>query len=320
MAGATDPDLRMKVRYDSVYTEGIDPTARFPRERYRRTAGALAARDGGWTVRLLPPSACDPEVLRTVHDPAYVDAFLAGTLDVRAQRRIGLRPWTPALVPRTLLLTGASLQALDDAVGSGGFAGNLAGGTHHAFREMGGGYCVFNDLALCARRALGEHGLRRVLIVDLDVHQGDGTAALFAEEPAVFTFSMHCEANYPFHKQRSDLDVPLPEGTGDEAYLEALDDALPRAFGHDPDLVLFQAGVDGLAADKLGRLSLSRAGMAARTERVLDAVDAAGVPCVVLMGGGYAEPIDPTVDALADTYLAAARRHARRQGLARTAG
>ena len=302
----------MPVRFDPIYTDGIDPSAKFPRWRYRRAADALRARDPGGLLGWHAPAPCAPDVLSTVHDPAYVRAFLDGTLDARVQRRIGLRPWTPAIVPRTLLLTGASLQALDDALASGGYAGNLAGGTHHAFREVGGGYCVFNDLALCAVRAQRDHGVRRVAVVDVDVHQGDGTASLFADDPSVFTFSIHCAANYPFRKQVSDLDVALPVGTGDAAYLDALHAALPRVFDHDPGLVLFQVGVDVLAQDALGRLSLSREGVAARTRAVLDAVDAAGVPCVLLMGGGYADPLDATVDALADTYLEAATRHAAR--------
>lgn len=302
----------MTVRYDPIYTEGIDPSARFPRLRYRQTAEAVQARDLGGLVRLARPTACDPQALWMVHDPAYVEAFLEGRLAPRIQRRIGLRPWTPAIVPRTMLLTGASLQALDDAVASGGYGGNLAGGTHHAFRDVGGGYCVFNDLALCAERARRRYGLRRVLVVDLDVHQGDGTAAIFAGDPDVFTFSVHCAGNYPFHKQESDLDVALPVGTGDEAYLAALDEALPRALEHKPELVLFQAGVDGLDADRLGKWSLSRAGMHARTRRVLEAVDALGVPCVVFMGGGYGDPLDETVQAFADTFLLAAHHHVAR--------
>lgn len=307
-------DRRMTLRYDPIYTDGIDPTARFPRLRYRHTAEAIRARDTSGAVRWEAPAPCEVDSLYTVHDRDYVDAFLQGRLDARMQRRIGLRPWTPAIVPRTLLLTGASLQALDDAMASGGYAGNLAGGTHHAFRDGGGGYCVFNDLALCAERARRRYGVRRVLIVDLDVHQGDGTAAIFAEDRDVFTFSLHCGANYPFHKQRSDLDVALPVGADDSAVLDALERALPQAFEHRPDLVLFQAGVDGLAQDRLGRLSMSRAGMAERTRRVLEAVDVEGIPCVVLMGGGYADPLEPTVDALADTFLLASAHHRARVG------
>lgn len=306
-------DDRMVVAYDPIYTDGIDPAARFPRERYRRTAEALRSRGGEAWIDLRAPVPCGVEALRAVHDPAYVDAFFAGALDAKARRRIGLRPWTEALPDRTRLLTGGSLLGLHAALDSGGYGGNLAGGTHHAFWDHGGGYCVFNDIAVCVGAARAR-GIRRVAVLDLDVHQGDGTAAMFAADPGVFTLSIHCGANYPFRKQESDLDVALPADTGDAAYLAALANALPAALASDPELVVFQAGVDGLAADRLGRLRLTRAGLAARNRAVFDAVDARSVPCLVLMGGGYADPIDPTVDALADLYLEAGRRHRRRSG------
>lgn len=241
-----------------------------------------------------------------MHDEEYTDAFLTGALPEAAVRRIGLRPWTPSIIPRTLRLIGGSLCALQDVLRGGGIAGNLAGGTHHAFRGEGSGYCIFNDLAICALRALETPAVRRVLILDLDVHQGDGTAALLAGHPDVYTVSFHGEKNFPFCKQQSDLDVAFPDGTGDRVYLEALEDCLVRLELKQFDLVFYQAGVDGLAEDRLGRLRLTRAGLDRRNRMVLDACRGAAVPVVVFMGGGYADPIDATVAAFADLFDAAA--------------
>lgn len=302
----------MPVFYDPVYTDGIDPTARFPRERYRRVAARLTQEDDGGWLTLRRPMRCSRDLLVLAHEPTYVDAFLEGRLDAKARRRIGLRPWTDQIVERTLRLTGGTIQALTEALRTGGYGANLAGGTHHAFGDQGGGYCVFNDLAIAARVAQ-RSGWQRVALIDLDVHQGDGTAAIFADDPHVFTLSVHCAKNYPLRKQRSTLDVALPEGTRDGAYLAAVEVAVGRVMDWRPDVVLFQAGVDALAADALGRLQLSRAGMRARNERVFDAVDAAGVPCVVAMGGGYADPIDASVEAFADLFLEAGRRHRARR-------
>jgi len=197
----------------------------------------------------------------------------------------------------------AARAALED-----GIATNLAGGTHHAARAEGSGYCVFNDLAVtaCAMRAEGR--ARRVLVVDVDVHQGDGTAAIFAGDPDVFTLSLHGARNFPFRKQQSSLDVELPDGTTDEMYLMALAPALARSFDASrPELVLVQAGVDALAEDRLGRLSLSHEGLYARDEQILASCHARGVPVVLTLGGGYADPIDASVEAHAGTYEVARR-------------
>jgi acetoin utilization deacetylase AcuC-like enzyme len=197
----------------------------------------------------------------------------------------------------------AARAALED-----GIATNLAGGTHHAARAEGSGYCVFNDLAVaaCAMRAEGR--ARRVLVVDVDVHQGDGTASIFAGDPDVYTLSLHGARNFPFRKQQSRLDVELPDGTTDEMYLMALAPALARSFAESrPELVLVQAGVDALAEDRLGRLSLSHEGLRARDEQILGECHARGVPVVLTLGGGYAQPIDASVEAHAGTYAVARR-------------
>lgn len=291
--------------YSEIYSAAIAEEARFPRLRYRWVREELDRRR--LRASFFAPPEVQPGELQRVHDPDYVAAFLERRLDERAQRRIGLVPWTPLTVPRTLQLVGGSLAATRHALHTHGVAGNLGGGTHHAHRDYGSGFCVFNDLAVAARAALEEFGLRRILIVDLDVHQGDGTATLFAQEPRVFTFSLHCGKNFPFRKAKSDLDVELPVGAGDEAYLQALDRHLPELFyAQRPELVLYQAGVDPLGADHLGRLALTRAGLQARNARVYGLVEEAQVPLVIFMGGGYARPLERSIECHADVYEQAA--------------
>jgi len=236
--------------------------------------------------------------LVAAHCPAYVDAVLAGTLDAERTRRIGFT-LTPAVVRRSLLASGGTLLAARLALAHG-FAANTAGGSHHAHPGFGAGYCVFNDVAVMARRLLEEAAIGRLLIVDLDVHQGDGTAAIFAGEPRVFTFSMHCETNFPLRKTVSDLDIALPAGADDTHYLSRLAEALPHVMDRArPDLIAYVAGVDVHAEDQLGRLALSDAGLAARDTLVAGAARSAGVPLVSVMGGGYGRD-----------RAAVARRHA----------
>jgi acetoin utilization deacetylase AcuC-like enzyme len=214
-------------------------------------------------------------------------------------RRIGF-PWSPALVRRSLASVGGTLAATTDAL-AGGFGGNLAGGTHHAFYGEGSGFCVFNDLAVAIRACR-----RRAAVIDLDVHQGDGTASIFENDASVLTVSMHGEHNFPFRKQRSRIDVALPDGTGDGEYLDRLAAVLRQVAEFGPEIVYYQSGVDGLAGDRLGRLSLSTEGMAARDRAVFELVRREGLPVVVTLGGGYAEPIERTVEAHTGTFRAAA--------------
>ena len=297
--------------YHPLYTDGIHPEARFPRDRYVRLLNRLTtnAPDGAIDVRT--PKAIQREVLHLAHDVTYVERFLNGELDASEERRIGLRPWTPDMIERTMRLMGGAVEATEHVVQHGGFAGNMAGGTHHAHRDFGSGYCVFNDLAVCALHAITALGLDRVAILDLDVHQGDGTASIFADEPRVLTVSVHCATNFPFRKAVSDCDLVLEPGSGDDAYLEATRQGLDLCLGFEPDLLLFQAGVDGLEADALGKLSVSREGMQQRNALVFDAAAARTMPTVVFMGGGYAKPIDATLDAFEDLFLAAADAHHR---------
>lgn len=262
--------------------------------------------------RVLSPDELQPvepedlprSALLAVHDSTYVNDFLAGTLDDRALRRIGF-PWSPALVRRTLASAAGTLAAAHAALADG-IAGNLAGGTHHAFADHGSGYCVFNDIAIAARALLDENAAGRILVVDLDVHQGDGTAAIFGGEPRVFTFSMHGAKNFPFTKQKSDLDVELADGTGDDEYLDTLRAALATAVDRArPGFIFYQAGVDLLAEDRLGKLSLTQAGLRARDRHVLESARRLGVPIVLTLGGGYALPLAPTVEAHVGTYATA---------------
>jgi len=255
------------------------------RERVRRLA----------PERLREPPAADDGALGRVHAPAYIDAVTNGRLDAAAQRRIGF-PWTPAMVERSRRSAGATMAACRSALVHG-VGVNLAGGTHHAHRDFGAGFCVFNDAAVAARAMQVEAGVDRVLIVDLDVHQGDGTAALLADDATIFTFSMHGRRNFPFRKCASDLDVELDDGTGDAAYLETLRAALSVVLARmTPDLAIYLAGADPYAGDRLGRLSLSKPGLAARDRRVLGSLRERGVPVVIAMAGGYADDIEDSVD------------------------
>jgi acetoin utilization deacetylase AcuC-like enzyme len=240
--------------------------------------------------RVFAPTLPPTEWLELVHDPAYIQAYYTGTLDPRAQRRIGL-PWSPELVNRTCIALGGSILTAKLAI-EHGIACNTAGGTHHAFPNLGSGFCIFNDLAI-ASRVIQKSGLaKKILIVDLDVHQGDGTAAIFQGDSSVFTFSMHCEINFPSKKQASDLDVPLREGMEDTEYLKTLSQYLPDLLSQiKPDLVLYDAGVDPHISDRLGRLALTNTGIFDRDLYVLDTCVSQGYPVACVIGGGYAEDI-----------------------------
>jgi acetoin utilization deacetylase AcuC-like enzyme len=296
--------------YDDTYTGAIDDESRFPRHRYRLVREALEQRGlaGRW-LQIEPPRRATIEELELVHDSEYVENFLTGHLADDQVRRIGFRPWTDAFVERTLRLTGGTLAAYEQIADGAVIAGNLAGGTHHAFADAGAGYCVFNDIAICARRALREDVADEVVIIDLDVHQGDGTASLFEREARVATYSLHCAENFPFRKQSSDRDVAVDEGSGDEIYLDRLRGTLPNFLEtHRPDLVIYQAGVDALGADRHGRLELTLRGLRRRNRLVIEWVDKLDAPLLITMGGGYAEPITRSVTAHADVFEAAVRR------------
>jgi acetoin utilization deacetylase AcuC-like enzyme len=291
----------MNIYYADHFVLPLPEGHRFPMGKYRRLRERLHDEPGGFTAHEALP-ASDGE-LALAHTPTYVSAITEGLLSAAQQREIGF-PWSPFMVERARRSVGATILAAREALRSG-VAANLAGGTHHAYADKGSGYCVFNDVAVAARLMQAEwhrlhRSLLRVLVIDLDVHQGNGTAAIFADDSTVFTFSMHGEKNFPFRKECSDLDVDLPDGTKDEAYLAALDSALAAIWSRHvdgpPALAFYLAGADPHENDRLGRLCISTAGMAERDRRVFSALRERGIPVAVSMAGGYGRDIEITVD------------------------
>jgi acetoin utilization deacetylase AcuC-like enzyme len=276
------------------------PMAKYSRLRERILADGIVSPDD---LHEAPLATIDE--LRLVHAPDYVDAVLTGTVPHEVQRRIGF-PWSPQMVERSRRSVGATIAASHAALDDG-VAANLAGGTHHAFADRGEGFCVFNDVAVAAR-ALQQHQLaRRIVIVDLDVHQGNGTAAIFNGDPSVFTFSMHGDKNFPFKKEVSDLDVPLADGTGDDEYLALLQSHLLDVLNHhQPDFVFYLAGADPFEGDRLGRIKMTIDGLRRRDEMVMEACTKARLPVAISMSGGYANDIDAIVTIHANTIRAAA--------------
>ena len=245
----------------------------------------------------------DQNTVALAHDPDYVAQFAAGTLSQAEMRRIGL-PWSDVLVQRAFASVGGTVSAARLAMEMG-WGCTLGGGTHHALRGAGAGFCVFNDIAVAIQVLRSENLIRRAAVIDLDVHQGDGTAEIFENDPDVFTLSIHCQSNFPFRKKQSRLDVALPDGMEDEAYLRRLDEVLPAIFAFRPDIVFYQSGVDPLASDVLGRLSLTPRGLIERDKMVLAAVRSYGAPLVLTSGGGYSRPIELSAQAHANTYRTA---------------
>jgi acetoin utilization deacetylase AcuC-like enzyme len=245
----------------------------------------------------------DAATVALAHDPDYVKQFSAGTLSPAAMRRIGL-PWSEIFVQRAFASVGGTVSASLQAV-QNGWGATLGGGTHHAFRAEGAGFCVFNDIAVSIQLLRKRGLIRRAAIIDLDVHQGDGTAEIFLNDPDVFTLSIHCESNFPFRKKQSRMDVALPDRVEDAAYLRQLEEVLPAIFAFKPDIIFYQSGVDPLASDVLGRLSLTPQGLIERDRRVFQSVKSFGAPFVLTSGGGYSRPIELSAQAHANTYRTA---------------
>ena len=294
----------MRCYYSDTFVLPLPEGHRFPMAKYSGLRERLL-NDGIVAPEDLfeaPRAAWDDLLL--VHTPAYVEAVRNGTLPRQIQRRIGF-PWSPPMVERARRSVGATIAASRAAI-EDGFSANLAGGTHHAFADRGEGYCVFNDVAV-AVRVLQQHiPAQRIAIVDCDVHQGNGTAAIFAGDPAVFTFSMHGARNYPFRKEGSDLDIELDDGTGDELYLAQLTHSLDMVLAvHRPEMVFYLAGADPYGGDRLGRLNLTIDGLRRRDELVLHRCRAAGLPVVITMSGGYATDIADIVTIHANTIRVA---------------
>jgi len=301
------PQNKLPIWYHPIYTNGISPKARFPRDRYTKLLDRLTTTELGTKFGIMEPKKASRSELILAHDPYYVDNFLNQTLTEKEVKRIGLTPWTPEIIPRTLLLIGGAISALEQVVTHGGIAGNMAGGTHHAHFDFGSGYCIFNDLAVCSMIAIKKYGISKIAILDFDVHQGDGTATILQNVPEVLTISIHCQQNFPFRKSISDYDLDLPSKADDTAYLEMVRKALKLTEGFEPELILFQAGVDGLTTDSLGKLNVSREGMKLRNDLVFDYVIRDSIPTVVFMGGGYSEPISHTIDAFCDLFVSASQ-------------
>jgi acetoin utilization deacetylase AcuC-like enzyme len=293
----------LRVSYTPRYYADIGEGHVFPIRKFELVRDQLL-RDG----TLLPADIIEPqpaplEDVLLVHTEVYVWRLRTGTLTPREIRRLGL-PWSKALVRRSFLAAGGTLNAarwaLRDGTGS-----NLAGGTHHAFSDHGEGFCVLNDVAIAIRALRRDGIIERAAVIDCDVHQGNGTATIFEGDETVFTFSMHGAKNYPLFKARSTLDVELLDGTGDETYLETLNEHLPRIFSHAPDVIFYLGGADPYQGDKLGRLALTIEGLRARDELVLKECRARGVPVATVMSGGYAEKIADTVEIHCNTIRAA---------------
>lgn len=299
----------MKIYRTDHHTVPLPDGHRFPMHKYallrRRVEEALLPHP---RLALVEAPAATRDDLILAHDAGYIDRVWSGTLTPEEVRRIGF-PWSPSLVERCLRSCGATVAGCFSAA-QDRIAVSLAGGTHHAFADRGEGYCVFNDAAVAARRAVSAGLARQVVIVDCDVHQGNGTAAILRGDPSAFTFSIHGEKNFPFHKEESDLDVGLPDGADDATYLEGLEKGLEEALRRCPEagMAIYLAGADPLDSDKLGRLQVSRAGLARRDELVLDALLARDIKVVITMAGGYGHDVEETVAVhLATVRIAATR-------------
>lgn len=293
----------LKAFYSDHFVLPLPEGHRFPMRKYRLVREVV--RDTLPDIEFHEAPFTTDGVLALAHHPAYIERVAGGTLSAAEQKAIGF-PWTEQMVERSRRSAGATIAACRAAL-EWGTAANLAGGTHHAHADRGEGFCVFNDAAIAARLMQAERRVRHVAIVDLDVHQGNGTAAILARDDSVFTLSLHAAHNYPFTKEHSDLDVALADGTGDAAYLEALRGALAELFERfDPELIIYLAGADPHEGDRLGRLKLTMAGLAARDRMVLDQAGQRRIPVALAMAGGYGKNIQDTVAAHVQTIAIAA--------------
>jgi acetoin utilization deacetylase AcuC-like enzyme len=286
------------------YTFPLPPGHRFPIKKYELLRRRVAAEGLVSRAEINDPPPASGESLRRVHTDDYVTRLTLGQLTDAELRRLGF-PWSPALVERSYRAVGGTCEAARAAL-ERGIAMNLAGGTHHAFADRGEGFCVFNDVAVAIRMLQQEGRIERALVVDLDVHQGNGTHAIFAQDSSVFTFSMHARRNYPFAKVAGSLDLELADGAGDEEYLELLAETLPMALARArPDLAIYLAGADPHAGDRLGRLGLSLDGLARRDAMVLAVCREVGIPVAITIAGGYGRDIADTVQAHTNTVRVA---------------
>lgn len=293
--------------YSDTFVLPLPDGHRFPMDKYRRLRERLLQDGVLHPSQLRVPEAATWDELRLAHDVAYVEEVANGTVDPAMLRRIGF-PWSLEMVERSRRSSGATVAAARVAIASRGMAANLAGGTHHAFADRGEGYCVFNDVAVAARVLLRDGVIARATVIDCDVHQGNGTAAIFRDDRRVFTCSFHGRSNFPFHKETSDLDVEFDDGTGDAPYLAALRQHVPEVLDTTrPDVVFYLAGADPYVGDRLGKLALTIDGLEQRDRCVLEACQQRGVPVAIAMAGGYCPDIDAIVTIHRNTIAEAMR-------------
>ena len=298
--------MSRRIFYIERYILHLPEGHKFPVRKYGLLRSRLADDP---RFRFDPAPLVDQRTVELAHAPLYVKQFMNCELPASSMRRIGF-PWSEQLVQRSLASVGGTLGAARDAL-AGGLGITLGGGTHHALRSEGAGFCVFNDIAVAIETLRrGSEGnppaIRRAAVLDLDVHQGDGTAEIFHHDPDVFTVSIHCRSNFPFRKQQSALDIHLPDGVGDDEYLRHLEEVLPEVSAFRPEILFYQSGVDGLKDDALGHLSLTHEGLRQRDIKVMTFARNHNIPLVLTLGGGYAKPIELSVQAHLNTYRCAA--------------
>jgi acetoin utilization deacetylase AcuC-like enzyme len=298
----------VKAFYSDTFVLPLPEGHRFPMTKYRRLRESLLAQHVVDETDLIVPEPAQWDDIRLAHGELYVEAVAHGTLTAEAQRRIGF-PWSPGMVERSRRSVGATIAAARHVLTHGDrVSANLAGGTHHAFSDHGAGYCVFNDVAVAAHVLLRDGLIERAAVVDCDVHQGDGTAAIFRDDPRVFTMSLHGATNFPFRKEIGDLDLTFSDGAGDDEYLTALDVHLPGVLdGHEPEVVFYLAGADPYEGDRLGKLSLTIEGLVQRDRFVFEQCRIRSIPVVVTMAGGYCPDIEAIVTIHMNTIKEAAR-------------
>ena len=292
---------KIHIAYDPIYAHPLPEGHRFPMLKYELIPGQLLHEGTITDTHIFSPGICNDDVVCRTHDPLYLEKLHRQTLSAKEQRHIGF-PQSPQLTLRELMITQGTIDCCHHALVNG-VALNVAGGTHHAFYERGEGFCMLNDFAVAAKELLYQKLVKQILIVDLDVHQGNGTASLFAKDRRVFTFSMHGAHNYPFHKEQSDLDIGLKDGTDDDTYLHLLKTHLHQLLETvKPDFVCYLSGVDILSTDQFGKLKVSMEGCAKRDALVLEALRQKDIPCVISMGGGYSPDVRTIVEAHCQTF------------------
>lgn len=292
------------IAFDPIYVLPLPENHRFPMEKYDLLPKQLVHEGTCAPEDFFSPQAIDDQIVKVIHQKEYVDRLRHMKLDLSEVRKIGF-PISQQLVEREFIIAGGTIEGALKSLESG-ISFNIAGGTHHAHSSHGEAFCMLNDQAIAARYLLDHQHAKKVLIIDLDVHQGNGTAEIFKKEERVFTFSMHGKKNYPFRKENSDWDIALEDQTGDEVYLNLLNDTLPRLFGRvDPDFVFYLSGVDVVDTDRLGRLGLSIEGCKKRDEQVLKFCQKRSLPVQCSMGGGYSKDIKLIIEAHANTYRVA---------------